>query len=53
MGNYHLSKGTLDLYFKKSNIDICDDLIKRIRKYVSPEEKTVDEILNELLNLQN
>lgn len=52
MGNYHLSKETLELYFKKTNLDICDDLIKRIRQYVSPEEKTIDEILNELINLQ-
>jgi hypothetical protein len=53
MNSYKLSKGTLELYFKKSNFDICDDLIKRIRQYVSPEEKTVDEILNELINLQD
>jgi hypothetical protein len=39
MGKYQLSKDTLDLYFKNSNLDICDDLIKRIRQYVSPEEK--------------
>ncbi len=39
MGNYHLSKGTLELYFKKSNIDLCDDLAQHIRQYVSPEEK--------------
>lgn len=26
MGNYHLSKGTLELYFKESNIDLCDEL---------------------------
>lgn len=53
MGNYHLSKGTLELYFKKSNIDLCDDLAQRIRQYVSPEEKTIDEILNELINFQD
>ena len=53
MGNYHLSKGTLELYFKESNIDLCDDLAQRIRQYVSPEEKTIDEILNELMNLQD
>ena len=39
MGNYHLSKGTLELYFKKSNIDLCDDLTQRIHQYVSAEEK--------------
>jgi hypothetical protein len=52
MGKYQLSKGTLEVYFKKSNVDICDDLIKRICQYVSPEEKTIDEVLNELINLQ-
>jgi len=53
MGAYHLSKGTLELYFKKFNVDICEDLSKRIHQYVSPEEKTVDKILNELMNLQD
>jgi len=53
MGNYHLSKGTLELCLKKSNIDICYDLAQRIRQYVSPEEKKVDEILNELINLKD
>jgi len=53
MGSYILSKGTLNLYFNKSNVDICDDVIKRARLYVSTEEKTVDDILNELINLQD
>ena len=53
MGNYHLSKGVLDHYFEKNNVDICDDLIKRINQYVSPEEKTVDEILYELINFKD
>lgn len=53
MGNYLLSKGTLEKYFKKHNVDICDDLIPRIRQYLSPEQKTVDEVLSELVNLQD
>ena len=53
MGNYQLSKETLEVYFKTSNVDICDDLIKRVRQYISPEEKTVDDILNELFHLQD
>ena len=52
MGNYKLSKGTLELYFKKSNTDILDSLKKRIHQYVSPDEKTIEEILNELNIIQ-
>ena len=52
MGNYKLSKGTLDLYFKKFNVDLCDDLTQRIRQYISPEEKTIDDILLELYPIQ-
>jgi hypothetical protein len=39
MGTYHLSKGTLELCLKKSNIDICYDLTKPTRQYISREEK--------------
>jgi len=53
MGNYHLSKGILELYFKNNNLDICEDLTKRIRQYISPKDKTIDEILNELTNLED
>jgi hypothetical protein len=53
MGNYHLSKGTLELYFKNNNLDICEDLTKRIRQYISPKDKTIDEILNELIKLED
>jgi len=53
MGSYKISKGTIALYFKNSNVDICDELAKRIRHYISPEEKTIEQILNELINLQD
>ena len=53
MGKYQLSKDTLDLYFKNSNLDICDDLAKRIRQYVSTDEKTISEVLSELYQLQD
>ncbi len=53
MGTYKISKGTMALYFKNSNVDICDELTKRIRHYISPNNKTVDQILNELINLQD
>lgn len=53
IGQYHLSGDALENYFKTHNVYICDDMIQRIRLYVSTEEKTVDEILTELYNIRD
>ena len=42
----------MELYFKNSNVNIYDELTKRIRHYLSHEDKIVDQILNELLMLE-
>ena len=41
------------LYLKNPNQFLLDNLTNRIQFYFSTKEKTIDEILNELTNLQN
>jgi uncharacterized protein (UPF0305 family) len=43
----------IKLYLKKMNQFLLDNLSNRIQFYFSTKEKTIDEILNELTNLQN
>lgn len=42
-----------ELYLKNPNQFLLDNLTNRIQFYFSTKEKTIDEILNELSNLQN
>jgi len=53
MGVYKVAKETMELYFKNANVDINDELTKRIHHYLSTKDKTVDQILNELLMLDD
>ena len=41
------------LYLKNSNQFLSENLSERIQFYFSPKEKTVDQILNQLINLQD
>ena len=53
MGVYKVAKETMELYFKNANVHINDELTKRIHHYLSTKDKTVDQILNELLMLDD
>ena len=52
MGIYKIKNDTLEKYHKDNKLEILDSLNERIRSYLSPENKTIDEVLNKLNEIE-
>ena len=52
MGYYKLKNESLEKYYKSHKYGILDNLTERIHQYISPGEKTIDEVLDKLYQIQ-
>jgi phosphomevalonate kinase len=52
MGIYKMKNETLEKYHKDNKLEILDSLNERIRSYLSPENKTINEVLSNLNEIE-
>ena len=52
MGSYKFSREVFDLVYDKLGKTELDDLLEGISKFLDPKDKTVDEVLSELYEIQ-
>lgn len=52
MGIYKIKNETLEKYHKDNKLEILDNLNERIRHYLSPENKTINEVLSNLNEIE-
>ena len=52
MGYYSIKKETIDKYHQNHQFGILDDVGDRIHQFLSPQEKTIDEVLKKLYEIE-